>query len=360
MSEMIDLLRFMVKNNASDLHLCAGRKPHMRIQGELIESNIDTVKPGYVKELIYSILDKEQIRHLEQHKELDMAYMMPDLCRFRINVYIQRGTHGAVVRAIPFDISSFEQLGIPIEIKEFIDKLSGLILVTGPHRCGKTTTLAAIIDYINATRKAHIITIEDPIEYVHRSKKSVINQREIGRDTFSYKQAIHYVLRQDADVCLIGELRDTESVLSSLFMAEAGKLVLSTLHSTSASKAVARIIDMFPPDYQQQIRIQLAITLRAIISQQLIPRRDQKGLVLATELMKKTQSMENLIRNFYAINQLSSAIQTGREQGMWNMDQCLFELYKSGRISKYELCKRAEDPVLIEDWLRERQQQKLE
>lgn len=352
MNNMIDYLKYLVEKEGSDLHLCAGRKPHLRLHGELIETAFNVLPPERIKGLIYSILNKEQIQCLEENKELDISYMLPDLCRFRVNIYLQRGTLAIVIRAIPFQIDSFEELAIPLVVKEFVDKMHGTILVTGPQGSGKTTTLAAILDYINITRKAHIMTIEDPIEYLHRSKKSVINQREVGRDTYSYKKAMRYILRQDPDVCMIGELRDTESVLTALGLSEAGVLVLSTLHSPSAPKAVARLVDMFTPDYRQQIRIQLAMTLVAIVSQQLVPRRDEKGRILACEIMKKTQAIENLIRA-YSIEQIHSMIQTGKAEGMQTMDQALFDLYVKGKISRYELLKKALDPAQVDSWLKE-------
>jgi len=352
MLTMMEFLKYLVNKEGSDIHLCAGRKPHIRIHGELAETEFDVLKPQEVKKLIYSILNKGQINILEQNKELDMSYMIPDLCRFRINIYIQRGSLGIVVRSIPFQVRTLEDLGIPKVLKSFVDRMNGLILVTGPQGSGKTTTLAAIIDYINTTRKAHIITIEDPIEYMHRSKKSIINQREVGNDTFSYNQAMRYILRQDPDVCLIGEMRDIESIKTALALAEAGILVLSTLHSPSAAKTVSRMVDMFTPDYQQQIKIQLSLTLIAVISQQLVPRRDKKGRVLACEIMKKTTPIENMIRT-YSIKQMQSVIQTGKEEGMCTMDQYLFNLYNKELISKYELFKRAHDVELVSGWLKE-------
>lgn len=352
MGSIIDYLKYLVEKEGSDLHLCAGRKPHLRLNGELVETAFNILAPDQVKSLIYSILNKEQIESLEKERELDISYMLPELARFRVNIYMQRGTIGIVIRTIPFQIDSFEELNIPPIVKNFVDKMHGLILVTGPQGSGKTTTLAAILDYINTTRKTHIMTIEDPIEYLHRSKRSVINQREVGRDTSSYKNAMKYILRQDPDVCMIGELRDTEAILTALALAEAGVLVLSTLHSPSAAKSIGRMVDMFSPAYQQQIKLQLSMTLVAIISQQLVPRRDIKARILVCEIMKKTQAIENLIRT-YSLEQIHSVIQTGRAEGMRTMDQALFDLFVEGKIARYELVKRAQNPEIVKNWLEE-------
>lgn len=352
MNTIVDYLKYLVEKGGSDLHLCTGRRPHIRMHGELIDTGFEALRPDKTKALIYSILDKEQIQSLEKNGELDTSYMIIDLCRFRVNVYIQRNTLAIVVRAIPFQVNSFEELGIPSIVKKFVDKMNGLILITGSQGSGKTTTLASIIDYINITRRAHIITVEDPIEYIHRSKRSIINQREVGKDTFSYKQAMKYILRQDPDVCMIGEIRDTESVQTALLLAEAGVLVLSTLHSPSASKAVGRVVDMFTPDYQLQIRAQLAMTLLAIITQQLVPRIDKKGRILACEIMRKTNAIENLIRAS-SIKQIQSMIQTGKSEGMCTMDQALYDLYLQEKISKYELLRRVSDTAQVENWLKE-------
>lgn len=352
MNDMLDYLKYLVEKEGSDLHICSGRKPHLRLNGELIETAFNVLPPDKVKTLVYSILNEEQIKSLEAVKELDVSYMLPDVARFRVNIYMQRGSIGIVIRAVPFQLDSFSELGIPPIVKKFVDKMHGLILVTGPQGSGKSTTLAAILDYINTTRKAHIMTIEDPIEYLHRSKKSIINQREVGRDTASYKQAMRYILRQDPDACMIGELRDKEGISTALALAEAGVLVLSTLHSPSAPKSIERILDMFTPNYQQQVRTQLAITLIAIISQQLIPRQNQEGRVLACEIMTKTNAVENLIIS-HAVKQIHSAIQTGRAEGMQTMDQALFDLHLQGKISRYELMKRTPDSVLVANWLKE-------
>ncbi|MFC1808091.1 type IV pilus twitching motility protein PilT [Candidatus Omnitrophota bacterium] len=350
MLNMEDLLHFMVDRECTDIHLCAGRKPHVRIFGELHETELEALKPDCIRTLVFSILNDGQIKILEQNKELDFSFMLSEVCRCRVNVYVQRGTLAMVIRAIPFKVGDFEELGIPDIAKNIITKRNGLVLVTGAQGAGKTTTLASMIDYINRTVKAHVITIEDPVEYLHRSKKSIINQREIGSDTRSYKNAMRYILRQDPDVCVIGEIRDMESVQTALTLAEAGVLVLTSLHSPTAPKAVSRVIDMFSPDYQYQVRLQLSLTLRAIFSQQLVPMKDKKGRVLACEIMTMTSAIEHMIRNS-TVRQINSVLQTSKDKGMQTMDQSLFDLYSKDLISEEELMKRAVDIDQMEKWL---------
>ncbi|NQT95913.1 MAG: PilT/PilU family type 4a pilus ATPase [Candidatus Omnitrophica bacterium] len=351
MANMADILKYQVKMNASDVHLCAGRKPYLRIHGELMDTEFPVLGPDDVKRLIYSVLTEQQIKTLEEDNELDLSYIMPDLCRFRLNVYRQRGSYAVSVRAIPFQVEPFDDLGIPLAVKDFANNMHGLVLVTGPQGSGKTTTLAAILDHINSTSKSHVITIEDPIEYVHRSKRSIINQREIAKDTASYKTAMKYLLRQDVDVCLIGEIRDQDTVETALALAEAGVLVLSTLHSPSAAESISRIVDMFPPEYQAPLKNQLSLALKAVVAQQLIPRKDEKGRVLACEIMTVTHSIHNMIKHF-SIKQIYSMIQTGRAEGMQTMDQALLQLYSNGKISRYELKRRAFDVQQVMDEVR--------
>jgi twitching motility protein PilT len=343
-------LKFLVQKEGSDIHICAGRKPYVRIHGQLHGTELGIIRPGEVKDIIYSVLTDEQKEYLQQHKELDFSYMLPELSRFRINVYLQRGTFAVVVRAVPFQVRSFEELGIPEVVKHYVESLSGMVAVTGYQGTGKSTTLAAIVDHINRTRKAHIITIEDPIEYYHKSIKSIVNQREVGRDTDSYLTAMRYVLRQDPDVCLVGEIRDPESVRAALALAEAGTLVLTTVHSPTAPKTISRLVDMFPTGAQQQICMQLSLVLNAVISQQLVPSRNKDGRVLACEVMKVTGSIENMIRT-YSLSQIRNIIQTKKDEGMQTMDQALFDLYKKGLISVYELKKRAIDRKQVDIWI---------
>jgi twitching motility protein PilT len=349
---IIDYLNFLVKEKGSDIHLCAGRKPHIRINGRLTDTGFDVLRPEEIKTMIYNLLNEEQIGCLKENKELDISHMLPGVCRFRINIYVQRGSLALVARMIPWQVEPFEQLGIPPVVKKFADSMNGLVMVTGPQGSGKTTTIAAIIDYINNTRKAHIITIEDPIEYYHRSKKSIVNQREVSKDTFSYSNAVKYILRQDPDVCLIGEIRDADSARAAITLAEAGILVLTTLHSPTAVKAISRIVELHPPDQKEQIKVQLSLALRAIVTQQLIPKTNGKGRVLACEVLKANSTVKNLIK-FYALNQIQYNIQTGRKEGMQTMDQSLFDLYNLGEISRYELFKRASYLDDVKEWLRE-------
>ena len=352
MITMNELLEYLTRVKASDMHICPCKKPSVRIDGELTETDIAPLTPEQVKSLLFSILNEEQKKSLIDNRELDIAYMLHGVSRFRLNVYMQRGTYAAAIRAIPFDVPSMDELGVPSIVRSFADQAHGLVLITGPQGSGKTTTLASIVDYINQTRKSHIVSIEDPIEYLHKSKKSVVNQREIGKDTKSFKDAMKYILRQDLDVCLIGEIRDVDTVQTALTLAEAGILVLSTLHSPNAAESVSRIVDMFPPDYQHPVKTQLSLALKAVVSQQLIQRRNKKGRVLACEIMKVTNSISNMIRHF-SVKQIHSMIQTGRAEGMQTMDQALAKLYTDGKISKFELTRRVSDLEQVDMILRE-------
>jgi len=283
--------------------------------------------------LIYSILTKEQISAFESDKELDFSFSIKGVSRFRVNIYRQRGAPGLVARAIPFEVPPVEELGIPEIVKEFSDKPNGLFLVTGPVGAGKSTTLASMIEYINNTKKSRIITVEDPIEYLFKHKKSTIDQREIGPDTNSFKNALRHVFRQDPNIILIGEMRDLESIHIALTLAETGHLILTTLHTTDASHSVSRIIDIFPPHQQGQIRMQLSMVLIGVISQKLIRRTHEKpGRALATEVMNVTSSIRNLIRE-NDIPQIYSTIQTGKKYGMHTMNQSLVDLYRRGDIA---------------------------
>ena len=351
MINMSDYLQFLIGKEGSDLHLCSGRRPYIRIYGELIDTEFPILVADSIEILVKEILNEEQMNRLANEKEIDVSYMLPDISRFRINIYKQRGTLAVTIRVIPFDIGTFESLGIPRLVQKIIDVTHGLVLITGSQGSGKTTTLASMIDYINTTRKANIVTIEDPIEFLHRSKKSVINQREIGIDTISFGNAMKYILRQDVDVCLIGELRDHSTVNAALALSEAGMLVLSTLHSPNSAESISRIINMFPPEFQHPVKNQLSLVLKAVISQQLVTRSDnKKGRVLACEIMKVNTCISNMI-NHGSVKQIHSMIQTGREEGMKTMDQALLDLYSEGKISKYELCKRVQYIEQIEKQL---------
>jgi twitching motility protein PilT len=343
MINMSDFLTFLIGKEGSDLHLCAGRRPYIRVYGELIDTEFPVLSPERLSALINEILTNAQIKKLTEEKELDISYMLPNVSRFRINIYRQRGSYAVTIRVIPFAVASFDELGIPVTVRRLFDSGHGLILITGPQGSGKTTTLASAIDYINSTRKTNIVTVEDPIEFLHKSKKSVINQREIGSDTLSFSSAMKYILRQDVDVCLIGELRDQDTVRAALALSEAGMLVMSTLHSPNSAESISRMINMFTPEFQHPVRTQISLTLKAVISQQLVPRIDvKKGRILACEIMKVNTCISNMIKHGN-IKQISSMIQTGREEGMMTMDQALLDLYADGKLSKYELMRRVQD-----------------
>ncbi len=351
MINMNDYLQFLIGKEGSDLHLCSGRRPYIRIDGELIDTEFPVLAPERVNELVLEVLNGEQIDKLRQYKEIDLSYMLPKISRFRLNIYKQRGSYAVTIRVIPFDAGSFESLGIPNVIQKILDTSKGLVLFTGPQGSGKTTTLAACIDYINSTQKVNIVTVEDPIEFLHKSKKSVINQRELGSDTISFSGAMKYILRQDVDICLIGEMRDRDTVDAALALSDTGMLVLSTLHSPNAAESISRIINMFPPEFHHTIKNQLSLSLKAVISQQLVQRSDsKKGRVLACEIMKVNTSVSNMIK-YGSIKQINSVIQTGREDGMRTMDQALLDLYSNSKISKYELMRRVQNIEQIEKQL---------
>jgi len=345
-----DLLRMTVERKGSDLHLAVGMPPCIRIHGDLVPVEAPSLKVQDVEYLILSILQDYQKEKLENDMELDFSYALPGYARFRGNVMFQRGTLAAVFRAVPFDIPKFEELGLPEDIKRLCDLPRGLILVTGPTGSGKSTTLAAMIDLINNSRASNIVTIEDPIEFLHRHKMSSVRQREVGTDTHSFAAALRHVLRHDPDIIMIGEMRDLESISIALTAAETGHLVLSTLHTQTAPLTVTRIIDSFSEDKRLQIRQQLSNTLRAVISQQLIPTIDGKGRVVAVEYMVDTPAIRSMIREGKE-HQLYSAIQTGQKDGMQTMDQALVKLYKAGKISRdavFEYCvDRAEAERLL-------------
>ena len=340
---MHNYLKLMVEKSATDLHLTAGRSPQLRIHGEIVLLEEPVLKPQEVEELAFSILDDTQIGHFRTQKELDTSYGVSGLGRFRINLFYQRGSVACAVRFIPFEIPSMQELGLPEVLKEFCTKSAGLFLVCGPTGCGKSTTLAAMIEYINQSRKCNIITVEDPIEYLHKHKFSAVNQRELGRDTHSFSEALRHIVRQDPDVIMIGEMRDLETMQSALTLAETGHLVFATLHTVDAPNSIARIIDVFPAYQQQQVRLQLSLVLLGVIVQQLIPTRDGKRRVLAYELMKATPAVKNMIRE-NALHQIYSVIQMGKSEGMKTMNQSLIELYRKGLISREEALKRSPDP----------------
>lgn len=332
MAEMQQLLQRTVDMKASDLHISAGSPVMLRVNGSMKNLNGKSISQETAQNLIDQILTKEQITTLKEDHEIDFSLDLPDIGRFRVNVFHQRRGLGAVFRAIPNNMLTIEELGLPKVIKELIDLDYGLILVTGPTGSGKSTTLATLINYINNKKDGHIITIEDPIEFIHSSKKCVVNQRELKSNTHSFADALKSALREDPDYILVGEMRDLETIALALTAAETGHLVFGTLHTSSAPKTITRIIDVFPTTQQAQITIQLSESLQAVIAQRLYPRLDKPGRVAAFEIMIATQAVRNYIRE-KKIFQIESVIQTGRQLGMQNMEQSKRRLVSEGKIS---------------------------
>ncbi len=342
--QLKDLLNLMVEKKASDLHITVGLSPQLRIDGKLVPlPDFPALTPQDTKELAYSMLSDLQREVFEQKKELDMSFGIKKLGRFRINLYKQRGSIGMAVRLIPFNIPALDKLGLPKAVREFADRPSGLVLITGATGSGKSTTLASMIEYINSKRSCHIISIEDPIEYLHKHNKSTINQRELGTDTGSFQNAIKHVFRQDPNIVLIGEMRDLDTIKGALTLAETGHLILGTLHTIDAVHAINRIVDVFPPYQQQQVRMQLSMVLAGIIVQQLIPRKDGKGRVLASEVMNVIPAIQNLIRE-NSLHQIYSLIQMGKKYDMCTMNQSLADLYNKGFITWEEAFSRSVNP----------------
>ncbi|HWD38762.1 MAG TPA: type IV pilus twitching motility protein PilT [Fimbriimonas sp.] len=326
-----DLLATLVERDASDLHLKSGAPPIMRIRGELVRLPEFQMTPEEHQSMLFGILNEDRRRRLDNFKEVDLSYFVPGVSRFRVNMFWQRGEVGAVFRVIPFNIRTIDQLKMPEVCKRLALLPRGLILVTGPTGSGKSTSLAAMIDHINVTRKQHIMTIEDPIEYVHKDKTSIINQRELGTDTHTFTDALRHVMRQNPDVILVGEMRDLETISLAITAAETGHLVFSTLHTVDAAQTMDRIIDVFPPDQQAQIRTQLSVTIQAVISQTLLPRKDQPGRIAAFEVMVATPSIRTLIRDGKT-HHLYMDIQTGADLGMQTLDGSLLTLLKEEKI----------------------------
>jgi len=344
MASIRELLTKMIEEGASDLHIAVGVPPMLRISGTLTPiTTVDPLTGHDANELIYSVLNEDQIREFESEKELDMSFGIEQLSRFRVNVFRDRGSTVAAFRAIPWDIMTFDDLGLPRSVLELSEKIQGLVLVCGATGSGKSTTLAAIIDRINSKRACHIITIEDPIEFLHTHKMSVVNQREVRSDTRGFGPALRYILRQDPDVVLIGEMRDLETIQASITIAETGHLVFATLHTNDAAQSVNRIIDIFPAEQQDQVRTQLSMVLEGVVVQQLVPRLDGSGRVLALEIMIATPAIRSLIRDS-KVHQIYGTIGTGAPQGMMTMNQSLNRLYKRGIISYDEAIKRSPNP----------------
>lgn len=330
---IIELVNIATEKKASDIHITVGIPPILRINGQLIYFNEEKLKPDDTKTLVYETLNEDLIKELEEKGEVDTSFSSPGIGRYRVNAYKQRGSYGMALRIIPLEIPSVDDLGLPIVVKDLARLPRGLILVTGPTGSGKSTTLATMINQINNERRCHILTLEDPIEYLHRHNQSIVNQREIGTDSRSFANGLRAALRQDPDVILVGEMRDLETISIALTAAETGHLVLSTLHTNGAAKTIDRIIDVFPPHQQQQVRVQFSSAIQAIISQQLLPKADESGRVAAFEVMVATTAIRNLIRED-KIHQIDTAIQTGAKYQMQTMDASLLELYRKGLISK--------------------------
>lgn len=346
MATIDDFLRMTLELGASDLHITTGVPPIVRINGKLKAFDHPKLLPNDTRELIYSILTQEQRDVLERNWEYDFSYSLPGKGRFRVNVYYQRGSISAAFRSIPVRIPTIEELKLPLVVSEFAMKPRGFVVVTGPTGSGKSTTLAAIINIINETRNCHIITIEDPIEFLHPHKRSIVNQREVGTDTKSFANALKYALRQDPDVILIGEMRDLETIQTALTAAETGHLVFATLHTVDAPQTIDRIIDVFPPHQQQQVRIQLAGCLQGIVAQQLLPTADGNGRVVAVEILVASPGIKNLIREGKT-HQIYTAIQTGQKYGMQTLDMALADLVKRGWISYETAYEKAQDPASL-------------
>ncbi|MBI3549555.1 MAG: type IV pilus twitching motility protein PilT [Elusimicrobia bacterium] len=342
MTSMSELFMLMQEKGASDLHLTAGAPPIIRIDGELIATPFPRLNPEVTQSLVFSLMTDAQRQRYEATNEVDLAFGIKGIGRLRMNVFRQRGAVGAAIRAIPASFKTFEEIGMPAVIHEIMKIPKGLILVTGPTGSGKSTTLASMIDYLNEHRSVHIVTIEDPIEYVHSHKKSIVNQREVGADTENFTAALRHVLRQDPNVILIGEMRDLETIQAALTIAETGHLVLATLHTTDTAQAINRIIDVFPPHQQEQIRVQLSFVLQAIFCQQLLPHSSGSGRALASEVLIVTSAVRNLVRE-QKVEQILMTIQTGGKYGMQTMNQALADLYKKGRITYQEALLRSMD-----------------
>ncbi|MGO8683858.1 MAG: type IV pilus twitching motility protein PilT [Thermoleophilia bacterium] len=340
--DLVDILLEVLERDASDLHLSVGAPPIIRINGLLERLDYPPLNSNDTRELVYSILSQEQRQRLENEWEIDFSYSVPGRARFRVNAYFQRNSIGAAFRLIPVEIKRLEDLGLPQQLHDLTRKPRGFVVITGPTGSGKSTTLAAMIDAINETRSEHIMTIEDPLEFLHHHKKCMINQREVGADTKSFNRALKSVLRQDPDVILVGEMRDTETMSTALTAAETGHLVFATLHTQDAPQTIDRIIDVFPPHQQEQIRVQLSTTLMGVCTQQLLPTRDGRGRCVACEILIPTAAVRNLIREGKT-HQIYSVMQTGAQYGMQTMDASLADLVRRGMITQELALNRAHD-----------------
>ena len=338
------LLEEMIQKDASDLHITAAERPKLRVDGDIVDSSVpDVLTPKDTLQLAYSVLTENQKKRFETEDELDFSFGIQNLARFRGNVFKQRGCVAMVIRMIPFNVRTFQELGLPPILAKLAERPRGLILVTGPTGSGKSTTLAAIIDKINKERKGHIITVEDPVEVIHKHQACIVNQREIGTDTKTFAAALKYALREDPDVILVGEMRDLETVAAALTIAETGHLVLATLHTNSAAESINRIIDVFPSNQQSQVRAQLAFVLEGVITQTLLPKAKGRGRCMAAEIMVATPAIRALIRDD-KIHQIYSAMQSGKKFGMQTMNDSLYQLYTSREVSQEECERVSHDP----------------
>ena len=338
------LLEEMIQKGASDLHLTVGERPKLRIDGELTDASTpQTLKPKDTLTLAYSILTEQQKKRFETDDELDFSFGIQNLSRFRGNCFKQRGCIALALRQIPYEIMSLDQLGLPPVVKKLAERPRGLVLVTGPTGSGKSTTLAAMLDKINSERKSHILTVEDPIEFLHGHKHCTVNQREVGTDTHTFAQALKYALRQDPDVILVGEMRDLETIAAALTIAETGHLVLATLHTNSAAESINRIIDAFPSHQQSQVRALLAFVLEGVVTQTLLPLARGRGRVAAVEVMICTPAVRALIRD-EKIHQIYSLLQAGKKHGMQTMNDALAQLIMSKKVVLEEAMRRSQDP----------------
>ena len=339
------LLDEMIQRNASDLHLTIGERPKLRIDGDIVDSKVDVVlQPKDTMGLAYSVLTDAQKKRFELEDELDFSFGIQNLARFRGNCFKQRGAVAIVMRQIPMNVKTFADLGLPPVIARLAEKPRGLVLVTGPTGSGKSTTLAAMIDKINRERKGHILTVEDPIEFVHRHQGCIVNQREVGTDTKSFQSALKYALREDPDVVLVGEMLDLETIQAGLTIAETGHLALATLHTNSAAEAINRIIDVFPSHQQSQVRAQLAFVLEGIVTQTLLPKRSGSGRAMAAEILVVTPAIRALIRDD-KIHQIYSMMQSGKKHGMQTLNDALYQLYLAKEVSEEECLRVTSDPT---------------
>jgi twitching motility protein PilT len=339
-----ELLEIVLQRGASDLHLTAGSPPVIRLHGDLVRlEDYPKLTPQGLRGMVYAILPQRQRERLEQELELDMSYQLPGAARFRVNVYFQRDSIGAAFRLIPFQIKTVEELGLPPIVADMARFPRGFVVVTGPTGSGKSTTLAAMIDVVNNERACHIMTVEDPIEFLHRHKRAMVNQREVGADTRGFAPALKHVLRQDPDVILVGEMRDLETISTAITAAETGHLVFATLHTQDAPQTIDRIIDVFPPYQQQQVRVQLSTTLQGVVTQQLLQTADGKGRVVSCEVLMATSAVRNLIREA-KVHQIYSVMQAGARYGMQTMDMALANLVRAGKITQQTALQACHDP----------------